>query len=185
MAHLKSFRSLGVILIGATMVSCNLGSRVESTPTLSSEDVLATAQAIAEQTLQAATETPSPTPPTPSPTTPLETTTPEPTSTPSIPLLTADYNANVRFGPGEEYDIIDVILAAQAAEVVGRYDDTPIGTWWFIRRIEGGIDGWVWSGAVTVSGNAAGVPVLEPPPTPTAKPKPTDTPEPTATPTEE
>jgi hypothetical protein len=99
--------------------------------------------------------------------------------TPSDITITADYNANVRDGPGDQYEIIDFILAGQTAMVIGRYDDTPIGTWWFIRRIGEGIDGWVWSGIGTLSGNELLIPVLEPPPTPTPVPLPTDTPVPT------
>lgn len=191
----RSFRFTGW-LFGLLLVfglsACNFSSQDAATPTPSSEQVLQTAQAIAQATLDAATPTQTSAPPTDTPGPPTETFTPEPTGTPSIPTAVADYNANIRNGPGEEYEIIDFILAEEAGEIVGRYDDTPIGTWWLIRRFgEAGRDGWVWSGAVTLSGNEAGVPVLEPPPTPTSTPSeqptappapPSETPAATATP---
>ena len=177
---------LGVLMLFA-LSACNFSSQGADTPTPSSEQVLQTAQAIVQATLDAVTPTETMSPPTDTPGPPTETFTPEPTGTPSIPTAVADYNANIRFGPGEEYEVIDFILAGEAGEIVGRYDDTPIGTWWFIRRFgEAGRDGWVWGGAVTLIGNEAGVPVLEPPPTstPTAGPtaSPSETPEATATP---
>jgi len=166
----------GMILLFA-LGACNLSSQEDNTPTPSSEQVLVTARAIAQSTLDAASPTPTLAPPTDTPGPPTETSTPGPTDTPSITTAVADYNANIRSGPGEEYEIIDFILAEEAGEIVGRYDDTPIGTWWLIRRFgETGRDGWVWEGAVTLGGNEASVPVLEPPPTPTTAPEPTEPP---------
>jgi SH3-like domain-containing protein len=110
------------------------------------------------------TRPPSPIPP--SPTTPLETATPEPTSTPNFLMATADMNARVRSGPDEVYEVLDFLLTGDSAEVIGRYENngyTPT-TWWYIRRIDTGKDGWVWSAVVTLSGDASGVPFLEPPP---------------------
>jgi len=80
--------------------------------------------------------------------------------------VTATYNVSVRSGPGEEYPIVDLFLQGQTAQIVGRFDDTPIGTWFLVTRIGQGINGWVWSGATDQSGDLAGVPVLEAPPTP-------------------
>jgi uncharacterized protein YgiM (DUF1202 family) len=166
----------GMILVFA-LTACNLSSQEASTPTPSSEQVLVTARAISP--------TPTLAPPTDTPGPPTETFTPEPTGTPSITTAVADYNANIRSGPGEEYEVIDFILAGEAGEIVGRYDDTPIGTWWLIQRFgEAGRDGWVWGGAVTLSGNEASVPVLEPPPTPAPTDEPPGpTPPPSETPT--
>lgn len=168
---------------------CNLPSREAGTPTASSEQVLQTARAIAQATLEASSPTPTRAPPTDTPGPPTETFTPEPTGTRSSPLVTANYNANLRSGPGEEYEVIDFFLGGEQANVAGRYDETPIGTWWSIRRIGEGLDGWIWSGAVTFSGSDLGVPVLEPPPTPTPteeppgpSPTPSETPPVTPTP---
>ncbi|GMR09925.1 MAG: hypothetical protein BMS9Abin28_0746 [Anaerolineae bacterium] len=181
-------RLVGVLFL-FTLSACSFSSQDAVTPTPSSEQVLQTAQAIAQATIDSVTPTPTLAPPTDTPGPPTETFTPEPTGTPSTPVVTADYNANVRAGPGEEYEGLDFFLAGEQANVAGRYDDTPIGTWWFIRRIGDGRDGWVWSGAATLSGSEAGIPVLEPPPTPTPTeeptgppPTPSETPTATATP---
>jgi hypothetical protein len=151
------------------------------TPTLSSDDVLQTAEAIAEQTRQATTPTATRTPVPPSPTVPLETPTSAFTPTPSTAAVTANYNANVRTGPGEGYPVIDFLLQGEAADVVGRFDNPQTGRWWSIRRRGRGLDRWIWGGAVTFSGAEAAVPFLPAPPTPTKAPDPTATP--TVTPT--
>jgi len=137
--------------------------RSSGTPTLSSAEVLSTAQAIAAQTRAAPTSTPSAVPATPTPTVPPITPTPTVSPTPSFPTAVAKYNVSVRSGPGEDYPIVDLFLQGQTAEITGRYDDTPIGTWWRIVRIGPGINGWVWSGAVDVAGDTSGVPVVEAP----------------------
>jgi hypothetical protein len=140
--------------------------RAGGTPTITSDDVLRTAQAYAEATRNAVTSTPSATAIPPSPTIPPPTETPLPTSTPNFPVASAKYNVAVRGGPSEDYPVIDLFLQGQTAQVAGRLDDTPIGTWWYIVRIGQGINGWVWSGATDVAGEVGGVPVLEAPPTP-------------------
>lgn len=174
---------LSTVALAALLSACNLPGREEATATPSSDQVLQTAQAIAAATLSAVTDTPTPLPPTDTPSPPTETPTPAATATPSSPVITADYNANVRNGPGEEYEVIDFLLAGDQANAIGRYDDSPIGTWWLIERIGEGLSGWVWSGAVTLSGSDLGLPVLEPPPTSTPSPEPTGEPVPTNTPT--
>jgi len=155
----------GALLMVILLAGCRGAS---GTPTLSSEDVLRTAQAIAEKTRSAPTDTPTPVPQTATPTIPLPTSTPTETATPNFAAATAKYNVSVRSGPGEEYPIVDLFLQGQTAQVIGRYDDSPIGTWYLVTRIGQGINGWVWSGAADVSGDLATVPVLEAPPTPDA-----------------
>jgi uncharacterized protein YgiM (DUF1202 family) len=152
-----------IIVACIALSGCSMASSGEATPTRSSEEVLGTVQAYAEQTRQVTMQTIPPTPVTPSPTVPQDTATPERTSTPSTPLVTADYNAFVREGPDESYRNIDFLLEGQTAEVVGQYMNEETGTWWYIQRIEGGKDGWVWSGAVTFAGNPGVVLHLEPP----------------------
>lgn len=174
----------GAVLVGL-LAACNRPGAETPTATPSSDQVLQTAQAIAEATLAAITPTATRVPPSDTPDVPTETPAPEVTATPSSPIITADYNANVRRGPGEGYEVLDVILLGAQANVVGRYDDSPIGTWWYIERIGDGRDGWVWSGAVSLSGNANGVPGLTPPPTSTPTEEPTDAPAPTEEPTAE
>ena len=156
---------IGALLVALTIFvgACSAGT--EESSTRSSEAVIATAYADAEQTKQATFQTPPPTPITPSPTPPLESPTPAMTVTPTPgqPVVTADYNAYVRPGPDESYGSLDFFLEGQRAFVVGRYESETNGTWWYIRRIDEGKDGWVWSGAVTLTGDASGIPILEAP----------------------
>ena len=146
-------------LVGA----CGAGKGTSSTQ--SSDAVLATAYAKAELTKQATFQTPPPTPVTPSPIPPLESPTPTVTltPTPSEPVVTANYNAYVRSGPDESYGSIDFFLEGQRAFIVGRNENGTNGTWWYIQRVDEGKDGWVWSGAVTLAGDASGVAILEGP----------------------
>ena len=126
--------------------------------------MIRTAEAMAEQTRQAATPTSSPTPVTPTAIPAPVTPTLVVTATQAItgPFVTADYPVSVRVGPGEAYAQVDLFLTEQRARVVGRYDDTPIGTWYLLQRIDVGKDGWVWSGAVTLVGDPAQIPVVTP-----------------------
>ena len=169
----SSKATLALIVFLFLAAACGPGPSPSASPTLTSQDILATAQAIAEATRQAASPTPQPPTSTPTATPVLETATPTLTATPSAPTLTGAYNANVRQGPGEEYPVIDFLLSGQQGQVLGRYDNSPIGTWYYIRRIGTGLNGWVYSGAVTVGGDLSKVPVLEAPPTPTPGPSPT------------
>jgi hypothetical protein len=153
------------ILIPVFMVACGPSELVPE-DTRSSQSVLETAQAKAEATRVATFQTPPPTPITPSPTAPLITDTPVPstTPTPSQALVVADYNAYMRSGPDEEYENIDFLLQGQSGVILGMYENETNGTWWYIDRTEEGKDGWIWSGAVTVSGDLVGIPMLEAPP---------------------
>ncbi|NIM92513.1 MAG: hypothetical protein GTO18_02200 [Anaerolineales bacterium] len=177
-------QSVSVLILFAVVLSACSQSESETVePTMSSEDVLRTAEAIAAKTKSASPPTSSPTPIAPTATPPIETATPEPTATPSSPKVTANYNANVRAGPDESYEVIDIFFQGQEADVIGLYQHPTMGIWWFIRRIGEGLNGWVWNGAVTLSGDASGVPAYELPPTSTPAPEPTSPPEPTETPT--
>ena len=68
----------------------------------------------------------------------------------------------MRDGPDETFEFVDYFLEGQFGEVIGRYEnleyDPP--TWWHIRRIDQGKDGWVWSGACTFLGDESGIPVI-------------------------
>jgi hypothetical protein len=154
--------TISLITLAIALGACS-GDR-GGTPTPSAEDVIRTAEAMAEQTRQAATPTPSPTPLTPSATFTLVAPTVAATATPAVtgPVATANYPVKVRSGPGEEYEEVDLFLTGQMGRVVGRYDDTPIGTWYLLQRIDVGKDGWVWSGAVTLVGDPAAIPPATP-----------------------
>lgn len=163
-----------LIVIPIIILTGDRGQQVEATPTLSSDQVLETAQAIADATRNAQVPTQTDTMPPPTETVPVDTPTLVNTATPSSTYIVADYNSNVRFGPGEEYPIIDFLYAGDEADVEGRYDETELGTWWFIRRRGQGLDGWIWSGAVTLYGDESGIPILEKPPVPTKEPEATE-----------
>jgi uncharacterized protein YgiM (DUF1202 family) len=175
-----------LVLLGSLIASaCSTASTPTEIASMSSDDVLRTAEAIAELTRTASTETPTPSPVSPSVTLVQETSTPEPTATPEAPMVTALYNANIRSGPGENYPVIDFILEGQQGEPIGRFDHPDTGIWWYIDRVGDGLNGWVWNGAVDFSGNSGVVPYFEAPPTQAPTSAPTNTQAPTATPTEE
>jgi SH3-like domain-containing protein len=159
---LRNTKWIGALVAVALTSACQ--GNAPRTPTLTSDDVLSTAQAIAQLTRNAPTDTATPVPETPTATVPPPTAEPTITPTPNFPAVTAKYPVSVRSGPGEEYEILDLFLEGQTAQIVGRYDLSPIGTWYLITRIGQGLNGWVWSGATDVSGDLATVPVLEPPP---------------------
>lgn len=176
-------RPIARLTIAALLLTaCTFGAGGDATPTLSGEQVLQTAEEAARQTREAYSPTPTRVLQTPTPTAPLLSPTPSLTSTPSTALATADVTANVRSGPGSMYDWVDFLYQGESAEVVGRYESEESvagGTWWRIHRTAQGLDGWVWGGVVTVSGDTSGIPFLIPPPSPT--PGPTATTTPTAT----
>lgn len=176
-------RLVWIAIVSLSATACSLRRAPASTPTLSGDQALQTAQAIADATRRAASPTPSPTPITPSPTPILATDTPTATATPTVAIVTANYNAYVRAGPDVSFDWVDFLLQGQTAQVVGRYENPTSGTWWYLRRLGQGKDGWIWSGAVTLSGDAGGIPLMPSPATPTPAPAPTSSPTTTASPT--
>lgn len=86
------------------------------------------------------------------------------TFTPTVPTVTVSVNTNCRSGPGDPYAILGVLTVGQTAEVVGR---SPLNDNWIIKLTSTGPTCWLWSQYATVSGNTAGLPVVNPPPTPT------------------
>jgi hypothetical protein len=161
---LKRFIPLSFLIL--MLFGCAPTEQVATTRTRSGDEVISTAKALAELTRQATALTPPPTAIPPSPTPEPPTPSPEPTATLGPPIVTANYNAYVRNGPDEAFASIDFFLEGQTADVTGRYENPVTGTWWFIEREGVGVDGWVWSGAVTLSGSDAGVPFVDSPPTP-------------------
>jgi hypothetical protein len=158
-----------MLLLAAGLAACR-GADATGVATPSPDEIFATAAAIAERTRSAVTPAPTLPPYTDTPEPPTVTPTQGPTTTPDRPILTATYNAYVRSGPDEVFPYVDFILLNQTAEIVGRYDNlnpgTSGGTWWLVRRIGGGLDGWVYSGAVSVAGNVNLIQPVDPPPTP-------------------
>jgi hypothetical protein len=157
-----------LVLLSLILSGCRSNQEAQATSTRSGEELILTAQALAEQTRQATAQTPPPTPIPSSATPTLVTPTPDVTSTPSSARVIAVINANVRSGPDEVYEVVDFLLADESAFVLGKYENsdyTP-STWWFIQRVDVGKDGWVWGGVVEFVGNEFLIPEFEPPPTP-------------------
>ena len=99
--------------------------------------------------------------------TPSLTPTPTFTITPTVPMVSVSVQTNCRSGPGTPYDKIGVVNVGQTAEVVGRsiYSD-----YWIIKLPSNpAITCWLWGQYATVVGNTAGLPSINPPPTPTPK----------------
>lgn len=163
--------------LGLLASGCNFGASpgAETTATLTSDDVMATAEAIAAATRQAVTAVPSPVAATATPSEIPPTEQPSETPTPESPLIVAEYNANVRSGPGEVFPVIDFLLQGDEANAVGQFLNDSTGTWYLLRRIGQGRDGWIWGGAVRVAGDPNLIAFVESPPTPTPGPSPTPT----------
>lgn len=104
-----------------------------------------------------ATATPSPSP-TASPTvTPTATAMPtiRPTPGPS-PVARVLQQANIRSGPGLEYEVLEIAASGREFVVVGR--NAPAG-WWQVCCTQSGASGWVASALVQLAGSMADVPV--------------------------
>ena len=89
------------------------------------------------------------------------------TGTPLGPMIVVPDQVNVRSGPGTEYELIGVLIAGQQAPAVGR----SVGGDW-IQILYPGVPGnvaWVYSPFVVLDPSGATLPILEPPPTATAR----------------
>lgn len=86
--------------------------------------------------------------------------------TPSIMVIVTADRANVRLGPGLNFDLIGVMIAGQRAPAIGR---SPGQEW--IQIAYPGVPGnvaWVYAHLVTLEGSGQ-PPIVEPPPTPTPR----------------
>jgi len=95
--------------------------------------------------------------------TPTFTATPTLTPTLGAPIVTATQDANCRLGPDTAYGVRSGLPAGQTAPIVGRNTDS---SWWVINI--GGSECWIWGQLVAVTGDTSRVPVVTPPPLPTA-----------------
>jgi hypothetical protein len=90
------------------------------------------------------------------------------TLTPEPLTLTVSTATFCRTGPGTVYDLLGTLPVGQEAEVIGQniFHDT-----WVIK-FPGtpSLTCWLWGQYATLSGSAAGVPVIDTPPTPTPTP---------------
>ncbi|MBN1265406.1 MAG: SH3 domain-containing protein [Anaerolineales bacterium] len=147
-------------IIAVLTTGCSGRSASDGESTLTGEDVIRTAEAIAAATLQAATPIPTSIPVTPTDTEIPITDTPMPTATPSVPIAVSLYNANVRSGPGESYGVIDFFMEGAEAQITGQYLDDQSMSWLYLERIGEGKDGWIFYGSATIYGDIDTVPFL-------------------------
>jgi hypothetical protein len=92
------------------------------------------------------------------------TTTPTPTS--EHPTVRVSIDTRCRTGPGTAYDILGILRVGQTAEVVGRSHNND--NWIILMPDEPAITCWLWAFYATiVSGDAASLPVVPHPATPT------------------
>jgi hypothetical protein len=119
-----------------------------------------------QQTLAAAiTDTPQVTDTPQFTNTPSLTPTITPSITPENPLVTVSMDTRCRTGPGTVYDVLGVLLIGQTAEVVGRSHNSDN---WIIKLPDTpSVTCWLWAYYSTITGDTSGVPVVQPPPTPT------------------
>jgi hypothetical protein len=83
-------------------------------------------------------------------------------------MVSVSVNTNCRVGPGTVYEILGYLNVGQTAEVVGR---SASSDFWIIKPPSNlAITCWVTNQYATVVGNTAGLPVINPPPTPTPAP---------------
>lgn len=99
----------------------------------------------------------------------------EPTATPTpaaapvqncSPTLVANTVANVRGGPGTEYNIVGSLPQGASAAVAGKNQD---GTWWYIQ-FPGGVGGYAWIAASVTTATCipATLAIIAAPPAPAA-----------------
>jgi hypothetical protein len=69
-------------------------------------------------------------------------------------------------GPGLIYDKVFILYVGQTAEVIGKDE---YGTYWVIKKPDNpAVTCWLWGKYATITGDASKLPVIAPPPTPTA-----------------
>jgi hypothetical protein len=99
------------------------------------------------------------------------------TLTPNAPMVSVSVQTNCRSGPGSAYDIVGVFNVGQTSEIVGRSAAT---NYWIVKLPSNPtLTCTLWGQYATVVGDTSGLPVVNPPPTPT--PKFTNTPTPNFT----
>lgn len=154
-------------LLFATL-ACNLPS--SGTP-VASQDVDEAVEAmpaagVPTATVQVQAEDPPAAAPLPSQTpTPSETPTVTPTPTSSIPVVRVSQNTNCRSGPGTVYDLIDIFMVGDEAEIIAR---SSVPNYVIIEVPDGsGEECWLWMQYGIQTGSTEGLPERTPPPTPT------------------
>jgi hypothetical protein len=98
--------------------------------------------------------------------------TPTVTVTPTLgpPMVSVSVDTNCRFGPGEVYEYQGALLVGEQATITGKLADE---SFWHIENPDAPPPFcWIWAAYAQVVGDTSGVPILTPPPTPTATPEP-------------
>lgn len=105
----------------------------------------------------------------PSPTTLLPTETMEPTIAPTAKAQSAvirvSVNTNCRSGPDRSYDFLGVLSVGEVAEIRAK---SSVDSYWYIVNPDDP-EGfcWLWDEYATIEGDANGLPLITPEPTPT------------------
>lgn len=79
-------------------------------------------------------------------------------------------NINVRSGPGTDYNVVDTLASGASYELTGYSGD------WYVGTLPSGVQGWVFGGVVSITGDCSGLPVVgvdAPAPSATYTPLPT------------
>ena len=82
------------------------------------------------------------------------------TSTPAAPSLTSNATIACQAGPGGDYELVINLQAGEKAEIIGKSEG-----FWEVKTSDGA-ECWVPDQDVTLEGEVAAVPNVEPPPTP-------------------
>jgi len=94
------------------------------------------------------------------------------TLTPTLgaPIVSVSVDTNCRFGPGNVYEYEGALLVGEEAPVVGKLADE---SYWYIENPDAPPPQcWIWGMYAALTGDQSGIPILTPPPTPTATPVP-------------
>lgn len=92
------------------------------------------------------------------------------TPTLGVPMVHVSVDTNCRFGPGDVYEYQGALLVGEEVPVTGKLADE---SFWYIENPDAPPPFcWIWGMYATVIGDKSGIPILTPPPTPTATPKP-------------
>ncbi len=101
-------------------------------------------------------------------------TTPTASATPTLgaPMVSVSVDTNCRFGPGNVYEYEGALLVGEEADIAGKLADE---SFWYIENPDAPPPFcWIWGAYAQVAGDTSAVPILTPPPTPTATPEPMD-----------
>lgn len=97
-----------------------------------------------------------------------------PTSISNDPIVTANVDANVRSGDSTAYPVVGSLPVGFQAAILGI---STSGSGWYYIELDNGRRGFISPTIVTVAGNLANIPRIDPPPVPAT---PTPTPRPAA-----